>query len=51
MRDTLHPDMKAGPCSNLTCKTRKKVKIKIRNKVRGAEYAEAVGQTLFRRTT
>ena len=49
-RDTLYPDMKAGTCSNLSCKTRDKVKVKLRNNVRGAEYAEHVGTTLFRRS-
>lgn len=48
--DTLAPDMKMGVCSNLTCKTRVKVKIKLKSKVRGAEYAEATGKTTFRRT-
>lgn len=51
MRDTLYPDFKAGPCSNLSCPTRKPIKTKLRNNVRGAEYAENPGQSLFRRTS
>lgn len=47
--DTVDPNLKMGTCSALTCKTRKTVKIKLKNKVRGAEYANAVGKTTFRR--
>ena len=42
--------MEIGVCSNLSCKTRALKKIKLKSKVKGAEYAEAVGKTTFRRT-
>lgn len=49
--DTVSDDLKMGVCSALTCKTRAKVKIKLKSKVRGAEYADALGKTTFRRGT
>lgn len=48
--DLLTPDMKQGTCSNLTCPTRKLRKIKLKSGVRGANYADVVGTTTFRRT-
>lgn len=46
---TVNENLRMGVCSALTCKTRAKVKIKLKSKVRGAGYAEAVGKTTFRR--
>lgn len=50
LTDLLTLSMKQGVCSNLSCPTRKLRKIKLKSGVRGANYADAVGQTTFRRT-
>ena len=51
LTDSLSPDMKTGSCSNLSCPSRKPHKVKLRNNVRGAEYAENPGKAMFRRTS